>query len=479
MQVFKQWPLYLIGRILPAGVGFCAVALYTRLLTPSSFGIYALLLSTAFFAGLICFTWLRVASLRMVASVAPAEEPKLMATIGLGFIGMSIVASAVIVLIVRIYQPAWGWSAAILTAGCAVASGWFELNVAIVQARLRVLTYSVLQMSRAVLALIGSVALIFAGFKANALLAGFIVGNCAGFGALGVWRSAIADGQFDRSLLDRIFRFGWPTSATAVGTLSVTFLRYLLSAVSGNAAVGIFAAASDFSQQTVGLLIGTATLAGQPLAFRARDLGDHEELTRQLRNNARLIFAVALPATAGLVALSGPMSQVYLGPRFHVHSGAVMAIAAIVMLVSGIRSSYIEQVFEIALRTRAVAVTTAVRVVLVILPSFWLIRSYGAVGAALAVMFSEILGLGLSIAWANRLMRIPIPWESWLKVALATGVMTVALLLMPGKSSVLGLAAAIAVGIVVYGAAIALTHMQGLRVYVSGFSPALERLTRL
>jgi O-antigen/teichoic acid export membrane protein len=478
MQVFKQWPLYFIGRILPAGIGFCAIALYTRLLAPESFGVYALLLSTSYFVGLIGFTWLRVSSLRMMAAVAPADESNVKATIGLGFAGMSIVVSAIIVLIVRIYEPNWGWRLALLTAGSAVASGWFELNVAIMQARLRVLVYSLLQMSRAVLALIGSVALIAVGFKASALLGGFIIGNCAAFGALGIWRSAIAEGRFDGNLLNRIFHFGWPTSATAVGTFSVTILRYLLNAIGGSASVGIFAAASDFSQQTVGLLIGTATLAGQPLAFRARDLGDHEELARQLKNNARLIFAIALPATAGLVALSRPISTVYLGPRFHVHSGSVIAISALVMLVSGIRASYFEQIFEIAFRTKAVAVTTAVRVVLAILPSFWLIKAYGAVGAALAVLFSEVLGLVLSVAWANRLMRIPIPWESWIKVALATGVMTVALLLVPGKSTVLGLTAAIAVGIAVYGAAIALTHMRGLRVYMNGFSPALERLTR-
>jgi O-antigen/teichoic acid export membrane protein len=478
MQVFRQWPIYFIGRILPAGIGFCAVALYTRLLAPESFGVYALLLSTSFFVGLIGFTWLRVASLRMIATVAPSDEPNLTMTIGLGFLGMSVIVSTVIVLIVRIYQPAWGWTPAVLTAACAVASGWFELNVAMMQARLRVLAYSILQMSRAVAALLGSLALIAAGLKANALLGGFVIGNCAGFGALGLWRNALRSGRFDGKVLHQIFCFGWPNSMTAVGTMSTTFLRYLLNAVGGSAAVGIFAVASDFSQQTIGLLIGTATLAGQPLAFRARDIGSHEDLAQQLRNNARLIFAVGFPATAGLVALSGPISHVYLGPRFHTHTGLLMAISAVVMLVSGLRSSYFEQAFEITLRTAPVAVNTAVRVALVVAPSFWLIRSYGAAGAAIAVLISEILGLALSIAWANRLMHIPIPWGSWLKIAGATSAMVVTLVLVPGKSSVLGLAAAIVAGVAVYGAAIALTHVRGLRMYVTSFSPALGRLIR-
>jgi O-antigen/teichoic acid export membrane protein len=478
MQVFRQWPIYFIGRILPAGIGFCAVALYTRLLSPQSFGIYALLLSTSYFVGLIGFTWLRVASLRMIATVAPSDESKLKATIGLGFAGMSVVVSAVIIFIVRVYQPAWGWTPALLTAACAVSSGWFELNVAVMQARLRVLAYSILQMGRAVVALLGSLALIAAGLKANALLGGFVLGNCAGFGALGFWRNAVVSGRFDRNLLHQIFHFGWPVSATAVGNMSVTFLRYLLNAISGSAAVGLFAAASDFSQQSIGLLIGTATIAGQPLAFRARDLGDHEALAEQLRNNARLIFAVGFPAAVGLIALSGPFSVIYLGPRFHVHTGLVMAISAAVMFLSGLRTSYFEQAFEITRHTTPVAVNTGVRLVLVVAPSFWLIGTYGAVGAAIAVLISETLGLGLSVVWANRMLDLPIPWASWLKVAAATSAMVAAVLLIPGKSTVLGLAAAIVVGIAVYGAAVALTHIRGLRMYVSTFSPALHRLTR-
>src|SRR5579863_4370627 len=354
MQVFKQWPIYFIGRILPAAVGFCAIAVYTRLLAPSTFGVYALLLSMSFFAGLIGFTWVRVASLRMIASVAPEDESTLMATIGIGFLGMAILVSAIVIGVVRISEPGYGWTPALLTAACAVASGWFELNVSIMQARLRVVSYSVLQMCRAVFALAASVLLIEAGLKANALLAGFAIGNCAGFGALGLWRGAVTSGRFDGKLLRQIFHFGWPVSATAIANMSVTFLRYVLDAFKGSAAVGIFAAASDFAQQTIGLLIGTATIAGQPLAFRARDLGNREELVEQLRNNARLIFAVGFPATAGLVALAGPISDVYLGPRFHGHTGLVMAISAVVMFVSGVRSSYFEQVFEIALRTTAV-----------------------------------------------------------------------------------------------------------------------------
>ncbi len=464
MQTFKQWPIYAAGRIVPAAVGFGAVALYTRLLDPASFGVYALLLSTSFLVGMIAYSWLRVASLRLIASVSPADEADLIATVGIAFAGISLVVCAVIVPIVLICDPQLGWAAAFLTAACAVLSGWFELNVAIMQARLQVGAYGWLQSGRALSALLISVVLIAAGLKANALLAGFAVGNCAGFGTLGYWQRA-SRGRFSYDLLRQFFHFGWPSSAATVSYFSNTFQRFALNGVGGAAAVGIFAAASDFSQQTVGLLMGTATLAGQPLAFRARDSGSPEQLSSQLRNNAQLVLGVGLPAAAGLIALAGPISHIYLGPRFHVHSGAVVAIAAAVMLLSGLRGSYFEQAFEIALRTRAVAVNTAVRVVLTILFSLWAIPRYGPVGAASAMLVAEAVGLALSIVWARRVLHVPIPYRSWFKIAAATLVMVGAVLLVPNRSTILGLAAAVVVGALAYAATVAATHFRGIRAH--------------
>jgi len=61
MQVFRLWPIYFAGRMLPAAIAFGGIALYTRLLDPASFGIYALCLSTSFLVGMTGFSWLRVA----------------------------------------------------------------------------------------------------------------------------------------------------------------------------------------------------------------------------------------------------------------------------------------------------------------------------------------------------------------------------------------------------------------------------------
>lgn len=476
MQTFRQWPVYFAGRILPAAIGFGAIALYTRLLDPANFGVYALLLSTAFLVGTTGYSWLKAASLRLTATVSRADEANLITTIGVAFAATSVPIFIIVTAIIRACNPSSGWISAVLAGACAVASGWFELNVAIVQARLRVRAYGLLQLGRVVATLVASLMFIRAGFKAEALLGGFAIGNCAGFVVLGLWKDA-ARGRFDRQLFWQFIRFGWPSSASAVGLLSSTFQRYVLFAAGGSTPVGIYAAASDFSQQTVGLLIGTATLAGQPLAFRARDLGDHEQLAEQLRNNARLVFGIGLPAAAGLIALSDPISQIYLGPRFHVQSGTVIAISAVIMLFSGLRASYFEQVFEIARKTRAVAINTLLRILLTLALSPLAIGRYGVVGAAAAMLVAELVGLLLSVILAKRLMQVPIPVQSLLKIVAATCVMLTAMTCIPGRATLAGLAAAVAAGVLVYGGVMMLSHLSGVREYVGTF-PIPQRSTR-
>jgi len=478
MQVFKQWPIYLIGRILPAAIGFFGIALYTRLLDPASFGIYALLLSTSFLVGMTGFSWLRVATLRTMTSVTPDEEADFAATIALSFVGVSLLVAATIVGGLRLYNPAIPLSSELLAAAGAIASGWFELNVTMVQARMHLITYGVLQATRAVGTLASSLLFISLGMKANALLGGFALGNCAGFVALSLWLPGVR-GAFRATIFRQLFHFGWPASAVSLTYFSITFQRFLLNVVGGAAAVGVFAAASDFSQQTVGLLIGTATLAGQPLAFRARDLGTQDDLAKQLRSNAQLVFAVGLGSGAGLFALAGPISHLYFGAKFQVDAAPLLAISAIAMFLSGFRSNYFEQGFEIARRTRPMAVIAAFRILATVISSAFLIYRYGAIGAALSTLVTEVLALTLSIIWTRRLMQMPVPVGSFAKIAAATVAMVGVMELVPARNSPVGFALAVLTGILVYAGSFAIMHLREMRALFGVPQPAAPGLTRL
>jgi O-antigen/teichoic acid export membrane protein len=449
--------MYLIGRILPAGIGFGGIALYTHLLDPASFGTYALLLSASFVIGLTGFSWLRVAALRTLSTISNDELPDVMATMAVSFLGICGVATVAILVALHWYKPGLSLALSALTVGVALASNWFELNVALAQARIRLITYGVLQTARASLTLGVSVVLIFAGLKAEALLCGFVVGNCAAFGALGVWSPAVR-GRFRRHILVRLLRFGWPSSAGSLSVCVVPIQRYLLDVFGGTAAVGLLAVATDFAGQTLGLLMGTVTIAGQPLAFRARDLGNKEQLDEQLRNNARLLFAVGIAATVGLIVLAGPISHVFFGAKFRAGAEPVIAIAAACTFCANLRSNYFEQGFEIALRTRPIAIIMIVRVVMTLVPTFFLIPRFGAIGAALSILIAEATALVVSVVWARRLIDMPVPLYSFARIVAAAAAMALVLELVPNRSSVLGLIAAMTLGSLTYAVACALMY---------------------
>jgi len=477
VQIFKQWPIYLIGRILPAAIGFCGIALYTRMVDPASFGTYALLLSTSFLIGMTCFSWLRVATLRTMSTVAPDDEADFAATIGVSFAGTSLLVAILTIGTLRILNPAIPFTSDLLAAAAAIASGWFELNVTIVQARMHLVMYGLLQAARATSALLASVVLIGAGLKANALLGGFAIGNCAGFAVVATW-SPMLRGRFRMHVFRQLFRFGWPSSAASLTYLSVTFQRYMLTIVGGSAAVGVFAATYDFSQQTIGLLMGTVLIAGQPLAFRARDLGRHDELTDQLRNNARLVFAVGLGSSAGLIALAGPIAHLYLGAKFQTNAAILLAISAAAMFVAGFRGQYFEQAFEIARDTRPMAYIAAFRTILAVALSFFLITRWGAIGAASATLGTEFLGLALSIVWAQRLMQVPLPFGSFAKIIAATCAMMVVIALLPSRYATEGFVLAVVGGTLTFAAALTVMHARQIAASLNVQHPLARWLSR-
>jgi O-antigen/teichoic acid export membrane protein len=411
VRVFTQVPIYFVGRFVPAGIAFFGIALYTRLLDPSSFGTYALLLTTSFLVGLTGFSWLRVATLRMMATLDASNEPDFAATIAISFLGTSLAVAAAIVVGLHLYNPSLPLSSIALTAAAAVASAWFELNITLTQARLKLIAMSALQIARAIAILSCSLLLIRAGLKANALLGGFAIGNCVGFAALGLWMN-------------------------------------------------------DFAQQTVGLLIATATLAGQPLAFRARDTGSPEALDEQLRNNARLLFAIGLGATTGLVVLAGPIAHVYLGVKFQAGAQALIAVSAVHCFIGTFRASYFEQAFEIALDTRPMAIITGFRIILTVALSLAVIPRYGALGAAVSTLVAETVAIVASAVWARRIMPVPIPLGSFAKVAVAATAMAGAVALLPARNGAASLALTILAGALTYAAVLGLLYARQVRALV-------------
>jgi O-antigen/teichoic acid export membrane protein len=461
MLLLRQSSLYFAARILPAVLGFAGVAVYTRYLDPASVGSYALLLSIAMLTSGIGFGWLRVAGFRMVSG-ASGIEPEMAATLCILFLGMTPLVVVGEAVALRLLQPGLTPATFYLSIAVTIAYSWFDLCTTTLQARMKVASYGIFTLARSLVSVPLSLALIFAGWKTDALLCGFLGGNLTALAASGMWRPGLR-GSFDRRLVASLFHFGWPNSAmTVVFNLAATFQRYVIVISAGAAGLGIFSVAGVFSQQTVGTLISCVAAAGQPLAYKARDRGDAAALRKQLSENAQLIFGIALPCGAGLAALAEPISHHFLGVKFQ-SASLTMALLAIVAVIDNVRVSYIDQAFEITLNMRPLTVIMSISAAVLAGASVLLIPRYGVAGAAVATLCSVVVQISITAVWGRRILKMPIPIRSLLKTAFATAGMVLVMRLAPTHDTLLGLVASIALGIATYVLISAVTRLQQVR----------------
>ena len=452
MGRLRQTIVALCGRAIPAAVGLGSVSIYTRLLDPSSVGAYALLLSASLLASAIGFAWLRNAALRVVSGEDEGElRPDVAATLILLFCATALAVGTLEAFSLRVLRPGLPTLSLCLAVVAACASGWYDLTHVLMQARLRLVTWGMLNLARALTALVVTVTLVKLGFKSDALLIGFIGGNGVALAFAAVWAPGLL-GRFDRRLFARLGRFGWPLGLKAgLEQIAPTLQRYIISSSVGMGVVGVFVVANDFTAQTINSIVGSANLAGVTLAFRARDVGGEADLKHQLSQNARIIFAIVAPLAFGIVVLAKTLASVVFGPQFQHGAESVMVIIGVSSFVGYLRVYYFDQAFELAMNTSPQPIISAMGTTVMIVASLLLIPRFGANGAAFSALTATVVAFVLSATWGRRIMRLPIPVKSWIKTSIATSAMAIVLAAFPKHGGLAELIMLGGLGIATYG----------------------------
>lgn len=208
----------------------------------------------------------------------------------------------------------------------------------------------------------------------------------------------------DRALLGRMFRFGLPTMPAELSLYSLQFIdRIILVKYVGLAEAGLYALAFKFSQ-AVQVVVRGFQLAWPPLAY---SITDDEEARR-----AYAVVLTAFTALCGFIVvgiwlearwivrlLAAPEffdSYVAIGP---LALGAALygVYLALVVILGRVRRT--------GLNFPITVVATIANVILNLL----LVPPYGIVGAAVALVASYVIVIGLMYFFAQRVF--PIPWQ--------------------------------------------------------------------
>lgn len=456
--------IYMLGRIVPAAINLGSTAVFTRLAAPDTYAVFVVAYASAQIGSALFFQWLRQGLLRFAPSASKSE---VVGTIGALYAIQAVITLALTVLLAsftNIQTPELTLLCGALTLGQA----WFDFVQELQRAEMKSKKYALLFFLRSATGLIlGALALTLTGsgvWLTLAVLISFLVPPTP-FVA-----TAFKGASFDKRLMQKVVTYSWPLIiSTSLATAGMVGDRILVAAMMDAAHAGQYGPSVDIARQGIFVFVQGVALAGYPLAIRALEAGDREGAILQLRKNAELLVLIAMPATLGVIAVSESIASVLLGPEYQSSARLLLPISAVASLAMCLRTFYFDQAMQLGKKTGGQVAVSVVILATFISTSAILIPRVGIMGAATALLASQLIGLLASWLIGRVYFKLPFPLTTFIKVLLASAGMYASITIFKKflpQDGMLSLVLLIVSGAIVYSAAVLAMNTLGCRDYI-------------
>lgn len=463
--MLKDGWTYLLSRAIPGISTVLSIAIFTRALGPEKYGQYTLLIVAAGVIGAVLFNWLPISISRFLPEARTRAEAS--SVVGGAYMAFLALSAATVLLAVLGLSVVRGVSATtlIMPAVLAVSQVWFDLSLRIANARGNPRQYAILAGIKSVAFLgLGSVAVILGGGVVALVLA--LVASQAIVPVAVQTREIRSAGRAGaRAHLARALRYGAPLSATLLLILLINASdRYFLAIFLGSRQVGLYAAPYDLAQYALGILASVVNLAAFPKAISAFARLGITAGNREIQKAGRFLIALTLPATVGVMVLSGNIVGSILGPQYSVASGSVMGMIAVAIFLGNVKSFYFDYPFHIHGSMGRHFLTVATGATANVLLNLALIPTWGMRGAAASTIVAFAVSLAASAVSGRKLHTLPNFLDGQtLRIGLATLFMATCLLAVNESRGVVALGVQVLVGLLSYGTGALLLDVVGLR----------------
>jgi O-antigen/teichoic acid export membrane protein len=460
----KHGVIYLVGRGLPGAILFFSIILYTRLLSPDDYGMYALVVTLVGFANTVFFWWLGRGLLRFLPVYEDRPEG-LLSTVATSYAVLVVLTGVIGVAAGALFSDSIPFRFALIAIGMLWVQSWYEINLELVRIRLSPTLYAVLLFLRASMAVALGVAFIYLGLGAMGVLLGLFIGQLLPgmWQAFASWRQVRprhADGEMTRQLL----KYGVPLAMAFALTFVIAMSdRVLLGWLLDTHAVGIYSAGYDLAQQTLGLLTHVVFLAAYPLVLRALEKEGEDAAREKLSESLSALLAIGLPATAGLTLLAPNIVAVVLGAEFREQATLVVPWIAVSTLIASIKIFHFDLAFTLSRNTIGQVWVGLVAAGINVGLNLWWIPTLGVMGAAYSTFIAYSVGMVGSWLLGARVFSLPSARREDGKIAAATVIMAGVLWLLRNEQGLAALAWQIGAGIAVYGGMMVALDVLGIR----------------
>jgi O-antigen/teichoic acid export membrane protein len=450
---------YLPVNIVQAVAGFGAIVLFTRLLSPTDYGGYALAFSVTTLLNTCLYTWIEASMARFHAVEAQAGEAAAAALFATLYRTFAVMACAAPVLggVALAALPISG--SLKIAVACGLVSGGLRSLLKLAQERRRaageVRGYAVYDMAQTGGGFIVGAALACVGVgSASPMLGGGLASAACLIFALPRELARVKQSRFDRARLATYLAYGMPLSLSLLMSLALsTTDRFVLAGYMNEASVGAYHAGYSLANRTLDVMFIWLGMAGGPACILALERGGERALMTAAREQASFMLLVALPASAGLALTARPLADLMIGPALSTAAAEVTPWIALSALFAGFTTYYLNTAFVLAKRTRLLLWALGVPAVANLGLTLGLIPRFGLNGAVWATTAAYALGMVLSYGLSRRTLPLPIPWTALARSAAATLIMALVIWRLPAWGGVAELAVKACVGALTYGVA--------------------------
>ncbi len=457
---------YLPVNVVQGVVGLLTIVLFTRVLSPAQYGVYALAFSVGSLTQTILLTWTEAAMARFLAArVEDSRLPDHFATLFRLWIGAAaLVPMACLAVLLTPLNPPLK-----IAVVAALASTLVNSLVKLAMERRRaageVSGAALLTMVQTAGGFLVGLALAFAGLGGAAPILGVgAISTACVLLVLPGELKRMAGGKFDQALARAYATYGLPVSISLILALVLASTdRLLLGAFLDEATVGVYHAGYSLGSRTLDVVFIWLGMAGAPALISAYERGGQAALTEAAREQAGFMTLLTLPAAVGLALVARPLADLMVGEALRAGASHVTPWIAASGWLSGVTTYYLLQAFTLARRTPLLIVSMSAPALANVILNLVLIPRLGLDGALWATTLSY--GVGAVAAWAlgRRACPLPIPWNVLAKAGGASLVMAACVSILPSPGGLPELSLKGGVGALVYAALALGLDVGGLR----------------
>jgi O-antigen/teichoic acid export membrane protein len=444
-------------------LGFGSIMVFTRLLSPTQYGQYALALSVTGIVQCIFLAWAEAAMERFYIGAHDAGEvaahyATLQKTWGV-MAGVIVVLTAIGLMVLPVSSD---WK---LVAGVG-------LGQMIIRSAFKVVQFRRAAEGRVGAFVVNDMATGIGGFAVGAALTWWHFGGASPLAGLGL-AAAVSlllasggefkrsrGGRFERGRAWRYLCYGFPLSMSLVLSLVLASTdRFVIAAYLDEAKVGMYFAAFGLAFRPLDILFAWLGTSAFPAVLAAYERQGEAGMQQPARTQVSLMMLFAVPAVAGLWAVATPLSALMVPAAMRDGVSLLMPWMAASALFAGLNGHYLEQAFTLSRRSPMLLASMAIPAAINVALNLLLVPRFGLIGAAWGTTGSLALGSVATWALGRGLVRLPIPVGILVRCILAALAMAAVLSQVPAWGGLAELLAKLAVGVPVYGLALLLTDL--------------------